>query len=204
MLNAHQVATEAEIVAQAGQRRQGDRRHEHGRPRHRHQPRRQCSGDGLGQAARQIPGPPGGSAGGMASGHGGNRAGRETLRRAGQGSRAGRPARHLHRVARLGPHRPPAHGPLRPARRPRHRAAVHVARRRRASDRLRPRNGRQDGTPWPASPRQCPAVSEPAQAAQRKVERRHLRDRFVLLYHENERKKMQAEMGQDPYLDTPD
>jgi preprotein translocase subunit SecA len=38
--------------------------------------------------------------------------------------------------------------------------------------------------------------------AQRKVERRHLRDRFVLLYHEKERKKMQAEMGQDPYLDT--
>jgi preprotein translocase subunit SecA len=42
------------------------------------------------------------------------------------------------------------------------------------------------------------------QRAQRKVERRHLRDRFVLLYHEKERKKMQAEMGQDPYLDTPD
>jgi preprotein translocase subunit SecA len=40
--------------------------------------------------------------------------------------------------------------------------------------------------------------------AQRKVERRHLRDRFVLLYHEKERKKMQQEMGQDPYLDTPD
>jgi preprotein translocase subunit SecA len=42
------------------------------------------------------------------------------------------------------------------------------------------------------------------QRAQQKVERRHLRDRFVLLYHEKERKKMQAEMGQDPYLDTPD
>ena len=40
--------------------------------------------------------------------------------------------------------------------------------------------------------------------AQRKVERRHLRDRFVLLHHEKERKKMQQEMGQDPYLDTPD
>jgi preprotein translocase subunit SecA len=40
--------------------------------------------------------------------------------------------------------------------------------------------------------------------AQRKVERRHLRDRFTLLYHEKERKKMQREMGQDPYLDTPD
>jgi preprotein translocase subunit SecA len=40
--------------------------------------------------------------------------------------------------------------------------------------------------------------------AQWKVERRHLRDRFVLLHHEKERKKMQREMGQDPYLDTPD
>jgi preprotein translocase subunit SecA len=39
---------------------------------------------------------------------------------------------------------------------------------------------------------------------QRKVERRHLRDRMILLHHEKERKKMQAEMGQDPYLDTPD
>ena len=40
--------------------------------------------------------------------------------------------------------------------------------------------------------------------AQRKVERRHLRDRMILLHHEKERKKMQREMGQDPYLDTPD
>ena len=40
--------------------------------------------------------------------------------------------------------------------------------------------------------------------AQRKVERRHFRDRMVLLHHEKERKKMQAEIGQDPYLDTPD
>lgn len=40
--------------------------------------------------------------------------------------------------------------------------------------------------------------------SQKKVERRHLRDRFVLLHHEKERKKMQQEMGQDPYLDTPD
>lgn len=36
--------------------------------------------------------------------------------------------------------------------------------------------------------------------AQRNVERRHLRDRFALLYHEKERKKMRREMGQDPYL----
>ncbi len=40
--------------------------------------------------------------------------------------------------------------------------------------------------------------------AQRRVERKHFRDRMVLLHHEKERKKMQREIGQDPYLDTPD
>ncbi len=40
--------------------------------------------------------------------------------------------------------------------------------------------------------------------AQKKVERKHFRDRSVLLYHEKQRKKMQREMGQDPYLDTAD
>ena len=39
--------------------------------------------------------------------------------------------------------------------------------------------------------------------AQRRVERRHYRDRRVLLYFEKQRKKMQRQMGQDPYLDTP-
>ena len=39
--------------------------------------------------------------------------------------------------------------------------------------------------------------------AQRKVERKHFRDRKVLLYHEKERQKMQRQMSQDPYLDTP-
>ena len=39
---------------------------------------------------------------------------------------------------------------------------------------------------------------------QRKIEAKHLRDRMILLHHEKERKKMQREMGQDPYLDTPD
>jgi preprotein translocase subunit SecA len=38
--------------------------------------------------------------------------------------------------------------------------------------------------------------------SQRKVERKHLRDRKMLLHHEKERKKMQREMGQDPFLDT--
>jgi preprotein translocase subunit SecA len=40
--------------------------------------------------------------------------------------------------------------------------------------------------------------------AQRKVEKKHFRDRMILLHHEKERKKIQREMGQDPYLDTPD
>ncbi len=39
--------------------------------------------------------------------------------------------------------------------------------------------------------------------AQRGMERRHFRDRKVLMYHEKERKKIQKQMGQDPYLDTP-
>jgi preprotein translocase subunit SecA len=41
------------------------------------------------------------------------------------------------------------------------------------------------------------------QKAQGKTERRHFRDRKVLMYHEKERKKIQLQMGQDPYLDTP-
>ncbi len=39
--------------------------------------------------------------------------------------------------------------------------------------------------------------------AQRKVEHRHYRQRKTLMYFEKERKKMQRQMGQDPYLDTP-
>ncbi len=38
--------------------------------------------------------------------------------------------------------------------------------------------------------------------AQRRVERRHFLDRTILLHHEKQRKKMQRELGQDPYLDT--
>jgi preprotein translocase subunit SecA len=38
--------------------------------------------------------------------------------------------------------------------------------------------------------------------AQRKIERRHFRQRRALMYFEKERKKMQRQMGQDPYLDT--
>jgi preprotein translocase subunit SecA len=38
--------------------------------------------------------------------------------------------------------------------------------------------------------------------AQRRVERKHFRDRMMLLHHERERTKLQREIGQDPYLDT--
>jgi len=39
--------------------------------------------------------------------------------------------------------------------------------------------------------------------SQRKVERSHFRQRKALMYFEKERKKMQRQMGQDPYLDSP-
>ncbi|HTU27373.1 MAG TPA: helicase-related protein [Pirellulales bacterium] len=39
--------------------------------------------------------------------------------------------------------------------------------------------------------------------AQRRIEQKHFRDRRVLMYHEKERRKMQIQMGQNPYLDTP-
>ncbi|MFZ5832933.1 MAG: preprotein translocase subunit SecA [Planctomycetota bacterium] len=39
--------------------------------------------------------------------------------------------------------------------------------------------------------------------AQKRVERRHFRQRRALVYFEKERKKMQRQMGQDPYLDHP-
>ena len=39
--------------------------------------------------------------------------------------------------------------------------------------------------------------------AQRVIERRHYRDRRLLMYHEKERKKQHLAMGQDPYLDSP-
>ena len=46
-------------------------------------------------------------------------------------------------------------------------------------------------------------LARPFRKAQKKVERRHFRQRKALMYFEKERKKMQRQMGQDPYLDTP-
>jgi len=39
--------------------------------------------------------------------------------------------------------------------------------------------------------------------AQRKIEKRHFRQRKTMMYYERERKKTQRQMGQDPYLDSP-
>ncbi|MGE3408327.1 MAG: helicase-related protein [Pirellulales bacterium] len=39
--------------------------------------------------------------------------------------------------------------------------------------------------------------------AQRRIERRHFRDRRLLLYQEKERHKLHSQMGQDAYLDSP-
>jgi len=50
---------------------------------------------------------------------------------------------------------------------------------------------------------QLPKLSRQFRRAQRRVERRHLRERMILLHHEKQRKKMHRELGQDPYLDTP-
>ncbi len=41
------------------------------------------------------------------------------------------------------------------------------------------------------------------QTAQHRVEREHLRQRILLNYHEQQRKKMFTAMGQNPYLDVP-
>ena len=52
VLNAKQHSREAEIVAQAGPPARGHRRHQHGRPRRRHHPRRQPRGPGPGRGPR--------------------------------------------------------------------------------------------------------------------------------------------------------
>jgi preprotein translocase subunit SecA len=49
----------------------------------------------------------------------------------------------------------------------------------------------------------CDRYAKLFRKAQSKTETKHFRDRRVLMYHEKERKKLQKQMGQDPYLDTP-
>ncbi|PQO48160.1 preprotein translocase subunit SecA [Blastopirellula marina] len=51
---------------------------------------------------------------------------------------------------------------------------------------------------------ELPSYAKLFKKAQRRIENKHFGDRKVLLYHEKQRKKMHREMGQDPYLDSPD
>ena len=102
----------------------GDDRHQHGRPGHRHHPRRQPRVHGLGRPeARnrrgrpaQIRDPARRAHGCLAKGRGPVRAGDE-----GRGPRSGRcggPAHHRHRAAREPANRQPASRPVRPPGRP--------------------------------------------------------------------------------------
>ncbi len=54
-----------------------------------------------------------------------------------------------------------------------------------------------------AEPGGCDRYTRLFRLAQRKIEQRHFRDRRILMYHEKERRKIQIQMGQNPYLDTP-
>lgn len=49
----------------------------------------------------------------------------------------------------------------------------------------------------------APRLARAFRRAQAKLEHRHFRQRKMLLYHEKERNRLQQEMGQDPYLDSP-
>lgn len=50
---------------------------------------------------------------------------------------------------------------------------------------------------------EMPHLARILRRAQARLERRHFRQRKLLLYHEKERSQLQQEMGQDPYLDSP-
>lgn len=50
---------------------------------------------------------------------------------------------------------------------------------------------------------ETPRLARLFRRAQSKLERQHFRQRKLLLYHEKERSRLQQEMGQDPYLDSP-
>jgi preprotein translocase subunit SecA len=68
---------------------------------------------------------------------------------------------------------------------------------------LSPEKARYYGELGRSAPGRYDHMSGMFRKAQRTLERRHFRDRKILMYHEKERKKLQLQMGQDPYLDTP-
>jgi preprotein translocase subunit SecA len=69
---------------------------------------------------------------------------------------------------------------------------------------LGPRTAERFAAQGEKQPGSCDSYRRLFAKAQRRIERKHFRDRKVLLYHERERKKLQLQMGQDPYLDSPD
>ena len=60
---------------------------------------------------------------------------------------------------------------------------------------------RQQGEKAPSE--SFPELTRLFRRAQARVERQHFRQRQILMHYEKERTKMQQQMGQDPYLDTP-
>ena len=161
VLNARQIAAEAEIIAHAGEPGTSHRLDEHGGPRDRHS---------VGRRRR----------------------------------RNWRTARHPHRNARCGSHRSAACRPLRTTRRSRHVLPVLGPRRRYPARGAWPGEGSAACANLANSqPGPFDSYARAFRKSQRIIERRHFRDRRALMYHEKERKKIQKQMGQDPYLDSP-
>jgi preprotein translocase subunit SecA len=67
---------------------------------------------------------------------------------------------------------------------------------------LGPKKAKKLSSQGKAGARRFDQFSRLFRRAQRRIERRHFRDRKVLMHYEKERKKIQVQMGQDPYLDT--
>ena len=134
-----------------------------------------------------------------------NMAGRGTDIKLGDGGGRGRrAARHRHRAARGRADRPPARRPGRPAGRPGQRPVL----RSRLEDQLLGGAGaaaaadeldgarqgrRRTGTGTPT--RRCSAL------AQRRVERKHYRQRLDLMHYDKQRQEMLQDLGADPYVD---
>lgn len=67
---------------------------------------------------------------------------------------------------------------------------------------LGPKRSRKLKTQGESTPGRVKTSGRLFRKAQSRIERRHYRDRKVLMHYEKERKKLQTQMGQDPYLDT--
>ena len=121
VLNAKFHEKEAEIVVAGRPLGRRHDRHQHGRPRHGHRPRRQRRRRGVARAARDR-GP------GRVRAAGSPKLRATCARRQGEGPRRRRPPHHRHRAPRVAPRRQPAARPVRPPGRPRLLALLPVAR----------------------------------------------------------------------------